>query len=149
MQSDDALHAAITATGDPDEPHPLPDPIDEQTEVIGGMLWTAFAAGASPCEIPDAVVRLAREKSRGWIRHNIEKGGYASFPIERTRKCARSCGVRAAALSLPAEEITLHAFETAWNDEQKWVFNALDRARRVAEHLGRPPRGPATGGACS
>jgi len=147
--NEDLKRLAESEAPHPGDARPLVDSIDEDTEVIGSLLWAAFAAGAGDCKVGPAVIKLGRAKSRGWVRHNLEMHGFSNFPIDRTTKCARDCGVRAAAYSLPAMEVTIHAFETAWEEEQSRLLAASDRLKRINEHAGLSGDWRIKGGACS
>lgn len=124
-------------------PHPLSNPLDTATELIGTHLWFHFQLGALfgsdlPYDTPEGIVRRGRALSRYWVRHNAVKWDvvdgqqidYSKWPWAMVADCATKAGRRANrdAVLAGASSITSDHFESAWCSVHAGMVRVAERA---------------------
>lgn len=113
-------------TPNPGGHDPVPNDEQEQTELIGDLMWIAFSRGAASCIVTEEAVKFGRRLSRGHVRANLrlEKTNGTPFPLAFTLKCAERCGRTACAKSEDGM-ITAEIFEDAWNHTKQVMMRAM------------------------
>lgn len=115
----------------PGEDDPLVDWSGEGTEMLGGLLWAAFARGCDPCRSGIDVIEKGRELSRCWVRHNDGNPGERSPPTQ-TLDCASACGKEAKRLAASRNSITGQHVPEARSAVRKDRAKALARLPRTS-----------------
>lgn len=120
-------------------------PVGDEAELIGAILWAAFAKAAKIKNIPTDVAGEGRRLSEGPIRTHLNDWGLENFPLDKTMKCARDAGAYARDQAGDGAPISAQNFRDAWthiHDRQVAILKRLSKKQHTEEYV------HVLGGAC-